>query len=118
MSNICAGISNFFINQVLWGISCGVPGVEASDGCIELKTATQEGYSCTCNSSWCNNIDNGKAMISRAASGITGSGITCHTCTGEGGLCTDANDEGSLVDCGEGVETCLVAKSKCSVSKN
>ena len=50
-------------------------------------------------------------MISRAELGITGSGLECHTCSGEAGLCSTADDEGTAVDCGEGVDTCLVATS-------
>ena len=56
-------------------------------------------------------IISGKAMISRAELGITGSGLECHTCSGEAGLCSTADDEGTAVDCGEGVDTCLVATS-------
>ena len=51
-------------------------------------------------------------MISRAELGITGSGLECHTCSGEAGLCSTADDEGTAVDCGEGVDTCLVATSE------
>ena len=56
-------------------------------------------------------------MISRAELGITGSGLTCHTCTGDSGICANMEDEGVAIDCGEGVSTCLVAQSKfvCSV---
>ena len=45
-------------NQVVWGISCGVGEVDV-DGtvCQEFKTQTADGYVCTCNTSWCNSID-------------------------------------------------------------
>ena len=44
--------------QVVWGISCGVGEVDV-DGtvCQEFKTQTADGYVCTCNTSWCNSID-------------------------------------------------------------
>ena len=54
-------------------------------------------------------------MISRAELGITGSGLECHTCSGEAGLCSTADDEGTAVDCGEGVDTCLVATSESNI---
>ena len=103
--------NSFYLLQVIWGISCGVPDAEAegANTCETLTTSTQDGYMCTCNSSWCNNIDNGKQMIARAELGITGSGLMCHTCSGTSGLCLNSTDEGSLIDCGEGVSTCLVA---------
>lgn len=123
--------------QVIWGVSCGVPDKEAeASSCVTVTTDTSDGYLCTCNSSYCNaiercvaqstykeylvytmtNVDvvsffSGKAMISRAELGITGSGLECHTCSGEAGLCSTADDEGTAVDCGEGVDTCLVASS-------
>ena len=41
-----------------WGISCGVPLVDAEgSSCQALTTADSDGYLCTCNTSWCNNID-------------------------------------------------------------
>ena len=44
--------------QVTWGISCGVPLVDAEgSSCQALTTADSDGYLCTCNTSWCNNID-------------------------------------------------------------
>ena len=51
-------------------------------------------------------------MIARAELGITGSGLNCHQCSGSGGLCTNSTDEGDLIDCGDGVNTCLVAQSE------
>ena len=56
-------------------------------------------------------------MISRAEQGITGSGIKCHTCTGDSGICSTVDDEGVVTDCGEGVSTCLVAQSKINIIK-
>jgi len=97
-------------SSVIWGVSCGVPDKEEeASSCVTVTTDTSDGYLCTCNSSYCNAIDSGKAMISRAELGITGSGLECHTCSGEAGLCSTADDEGTAVDCGEGVDTCLVA---------
>ena len=106
-----------------------MPDKEAeASSCVTVTTDTSDGYLCTCNSSYCNAIDrcvshntlhlimypfiiSGKAMISRAELGITGSGLECHTCSGEAGLCSSADDEGTAVDCGEDVDTCLVATS-------
>ena len=44
--------------QVVWGISCGVGEVDV-DGtvCQEFNTQTADGYVCTCNTSWCNSIE-------------------------------------------------------------
>ena len=50
-------------------------------------------------------------MIARAEQGITGSGLHCHSCSGTSNLCTNSSDEGTLIDCGEGVVTCLIATS-------
>ena len=120
-------------SQVVWGISCGVGEVDV-DGtvCQEFSTQTADGYVCTCNTSWCNSIDQvgggvfadkhsdnqtplqsqGKQMIARAEQGITGSGLNCHVCSGSSNLCTNSTDQGTLIDCGEGVVTCLIATSK------
>ncbi len=51
-------------------------------------------------------------MIARAEQGITGSGLHCHSCSGSSNLCTNSSDQGTLIDCGEGVVTCLIATSK------
>ena len=41
---------------------------------------------------------------------LSGAVTTVYTaCTGAGGLCSNASDAGDIVDCGEGVVTCLVA---------
>ena len=48
-------------------------------------------------------------MIARAEQGITGSGLNCHVCSGTSNLCTNSTDQGTLIDCGEGVVTCLIA---------
>ena len=48
-------------------------------------------------------------MIARAEQGISGSGLNCHSCSGTSNLCTNSSDEGTVIDCGEGVTTCLIA---------
>ena len=73
-------ISNY--DQVTWGVSCGVPDVDASDTCVELKTSTQNGWSCACNISGCNNPVERVAIVLRAEQGISGTGLMCHSCTG------------------------------------
>ena len=51
-------------------------------------------------------------MITRAESGIVGNGIECHVCIGDGGICTEESDGGTVINCGEGVETCLLATGR------
>ena len=51
-------------------------------------------------------------MITTAESGITGVGVECHVCSGAGGMCTADTDGGSVTNCGDGVQTCLLAASK------
>ena len=80
--------------------------------CQEFKSANADGYLCTCNTSNCNTIEKGKEMITRAESGIVGDGIECHVCTGNGGICSGESDAGSIINCGEGVETCLLATGR------
>ena len=48
-------------------------------------------------------------MIARAEQGISGTGLNCHSCSGTSNLCTNSSDEGTVIDCGEGVTTCLIA---------
>merc|ERR1711922_53318 len=66
---------------------------------------------CTSNVSWCNGYEKSESYLTRAEAGITGTGITCHVCTGDANLCSSTSDEGSQVDCGEEVSTCLLGKS-------
>ena len=79
--------------------------------CEQFKSAVADGYLCTCNTSNCNSITKGKEMIAKAQSGTIGDGVECHVCSGTGGLCTGENDGGLVVNCGDGVRTCLLAKS-------
>ena len=50
-------------------------------------------------------------MVARAEFGFTGSGLKCHVCDGDGGLCNSDDDEGVIIDCGEAVHTCLLGQS-------
>ena len=50
-------------------------------------------------------------MVARAEFGFSGVGRKCHVCDGEVGLCNSGRDEGVILDCGEGVRTCVLAKS-------
>ena len=77
--------------------------------CQEFRSELADGYMCTCNTTYCNSIQAGKEMIQRAESGIVGDGISCHVCTGDGGICSSESDGGSVINCGEGVDTCLLA---------
>ena len=54
-------------------------------------------------------------MIARAEQGITGSGLHCHSCSGSSNLCTNSTDQGTLIDCGEGVVTCLIATGNSAI---
>ena len=94
----------------MWGISCGLGDVDLPGShCQEFKSATADGYLCTCNETSCNSIEQGKAMITREETGIVGHGIECHVCTGDEGMCEDESDGGTVVNCGHGVSTCLLA---------
>ena len=56
-------------------------------------------------------MPSGKAMLERVESGISGSGIQCHVCSGNLEVCAGLGDGGSVIDCGEGVSTCMLGKS-------
>merc|ERR1711936_1219984 len=56
-------------------------------------------------------------MIARAEQGISGSGLNCHSCSGTSNLCTNSSDEGTVIDCGEGVTTCLIATDGSSTAR-
>jgi len=91
---------------------CGTPGDYIPGiNCEEFQISGYTGQYCTCDVSWCNNYEKSEVYLSRAESGITGTGLTCHVCSGDDNLCTSTSDEGSQVDCGEGVSTCLLGKS-------
>ena len=48
----------------------------------------------------------------RADLGVTGVGRHCYQCRGRGGLCEGgAEDGGVVMDCGEGVQTCVLARN-------
>ena len=48
----------------------------------------------------------------RADLGVTGVGRHCYQCGGRGGLCEGgAEDGGVVMDCGEGVQTCVLARN-------
>ena len=43
---------------------------------------------------------------------MTGVGRHCYQCGGRGGLCEGgAEDGGVVMDCGEGVQTCVLARN-------
>ena len=49
-------------------------------------------------------------MMARAEFGLTGVGQYCYRCSGQGGLCSGgAQDGGMGLDCGDGVNTCVLA---------
>ena len=47
----------------------------------------------------------------RGESGIAGTGVKCHVCSGQLGLCGGMEDGGTVFDCGEGVTSCMLGKS-------
>ena len=57
-----------------------------------------------------NNVD--VYTYARADLGVTGVGRHCYQCGGRGGLCEGgAEDGGVVMDCGEGVQTCVLARN-------
>ena len=62
-------------------------------------------------SNGCNSFGTAREMVARAEFGFSGVGRKCHVCDGEVGLCNSGRDEGVILDCGEGVRTCVLAKS-------
>ena len=78
--------------------------------CEKFNSATADGFLCSCNTSKCNSIAKGKEMIAKSEKGATGEGIECHVCAGDGGVCTGESDEGSVLNCGKDITTCMLAK--------
>ena len=83
----------------------------SGEHCQHFRSATGDGYTCTCSGDGCNSLSFGKEMVARAEFGFAGNGIKCNVCDGLGGLCTSFWDEGVSLDCGEGVRTCLLGQS-------
>ena len=64
---------------------------------------------CTCGQDDCNSRMGALEMMARAEMGVTGVGRYCHQCRGQGGLCGSSTDAGRSLDCGQGVNTCILA---------
>ena len=100
--------------QLVWGASCGAPTliIPTEYHCHTIELGPGTGMMCSCTTSFCNSRMGALEMIARAEFGLTGRGVSCQQCRGEGGLCEDGADAGLLLDCGVGVETCSLAFSE------
>ena len=102
----------WIISKIIWGRGCGLPDVFTKGiNCVPFSVSSYSGYTCSCSSSHCNSVPSGQAMLTRAGSGIAGSGAQCHVCNGHLGVCGSMDDPGTVFDCGEGISTCMLGKS-------
>ena len=100
------------ISKIIWGRGCGLPDVSTEGiNCVPFSVSSYSGHTCSCSSSHCNSVPSGQAMLTRAGSGIAGSGAQCHVCGGDLGVCGSLGDPGTVFDCGEGISTCMLGKS-------
>ena len=104
-------LKNKVTKEVTWGAGCGPEGLKLLSDyhCERLDLDQARGQICTCGQDYCNSRMGALEMMARAEFGVTGVGRHCYQCGGRGGRCRSGQDRGVGMDCGEGVDTCIMA---------